>query len=631
MTRKSTELRKPQKPRKLSEAQKKLVAGNQRFKCNNSPGSNLAGLGNYECPLWVDGGQHAGCFDKSGYAIDHIDEWILTNDDSPENLQALCLSCHRVKTSNFMMNRPAVLTDPNTNLIDIKTPKINATKHDINFMMDRFAISTNYETNLINIETPKINTMKHDINFMMDRFAISSDSETNLIDIETPKINTMKHDDDKYEDNGCSMQSVMPLPQIPTDQVTNKNNKFKYNCEKCDFHVNAKSTFEKHKLTGKHLSDKRAIRSDKQLISKCEICGYVPANVNYMKVHALYAHSTVEDRTKSFPYYCMLCDYGTFFTKKYEQHLISRSHKGVIKFSKNTINQSNEDPNSQKITPIDKSNEDTNSQPITPIDQSNDDPNSQKITPIDKSNDDSNSQKITPIDKSNEDTNSQPITQIDQSNEDPNSQPITQIDQSNEDPNSQPITQIDQSNEDPIIYGNVDQSNDDPSIYDNVDLNSQKITPTDQSNDDPYISNNENKTSNDDKLTTIKTFEYNCDKCNFHVDAKSLFNKHLLTGIHLTGSRAERCDKLQRVKCEFCDHIPSNNKNMRLHILNKHSTLEERKKTFVYYCELCNCGVLSQKAYGNHIATRKHKYFAAVKSNNNNDPNNAIESSEFPE
>jgi len=110
---------------------------------------------------------------------------------------------------------------------------------------------------------------------------------------------------------------------------------FKYNCEKCDYHINAKSLYDKHLLTGKHLTGARMIRCDKQLIEKCEICGYVPANVNYMKLHALNAHSTIEDRKKSFPYYCEICDYGTFFEKVHDQHLISRNHKNVVKYAAN--------------------------------------------------------------------------------------------------------------------------------------------------------------------------------------------------------------------------------------------------------------------------------------------------------
>jgi 5-methylcytosine-specific restriction endonuclease McrA len=72
--------------RKVTAAVKKRVAGKQRFTC----AGNIDG---YTCP------QGGTPFDEAGYEIDHIVELRDggTNDES--NLQALCLMCHRVKTS----------------------------------------------------------------------------------------------------------------------------------------------------------------------------------------------------------------------------------------------------------------------------------------------------------------------------------------------------------------------------------------------------------------------------------------------------------------------------------------------------------------------------------------------------
>ena len=82
--------------RTLTESQKKIVAGRQRFKCANKPGSKV--VKDYECPLW----KHSdGSFEESLYEIDHIKEF-LTKNDSLKNLQALCLNCHRIKTTRFM-------------------------------------------------------------------------------------------------------------------------------------------------------------------------------------------------------------------------------------------------------------------------------------------------------------------------------------------------------------------------------------------------------------------------------------------------------------------------------------------------------------------------------------------------
>lgn len=92
------------KQRKVSESDKKTVAGRQRFKCANKPNSNLEKLENYRCPLWAIKDKHRGIFDETGYDIDHIKEFCLTGNDDISNLQALCKFCHLVKTKNFMKN-----------------------------------------------------------------------------------------------------------------------------------------------------------------------------------------------------------------------------------------------------------------------------------------------------------------------------------------------------------------------------------------------------------------------------------------------------------------------------------------------------------------------------------------------
>ncbi len=88
--------------RKLSESVKKIIAGRQFYKCANKPDSNLPGIGTYRCPLWrLSEIEIRGCFDESGYEIDHVEEYVLSQNDSTENLQALCKMCHAVKTKNF--------------------------------------------------------------------------------------------------------------------------------------------------------------------------------------------------------------------------------------------------------------------------------------------------------------------------------------------------------------------------------------------------------------------------------------------------------------------------------------------------------------------------------------------------
>lgn len=97
-------------PRKnISFAFKNRIAGKQRFKCNNMPGKKIRGLEDYDCPLWESTRQ--GSFDECGYEIDHIIEHSINENDSENNLQALCRFCHMVKTKKFMMKIQSDVTN----------------------------------------------------------------------------------------------------------------------------------------------------------------------------------------------------------------------------------------------------------------------------------------------------------------------------------------------------------------------------------------------------------------------------------------------------------------------------------------------------------------------------------------
>lgn len=79
--------------RKLTRIQKEFIAGRQRYKCANKPGSNIKYLENYLCPLWSGTDEFKGSFDESGYEIDQ--------NYSPDNFQALCISCYNVKINRL--------------------------------------------------------------------------------------------------------------------------------------------------------------------------------------------------------------------------------------------------------------------------------------------------------------------------------------------------------------------------------------------------------------------------------------------------------------------------------------------------------------------------------------------------
>lgn len=88
--------------RKITESQKEMVACEQFYKCKNEPGSKLEEQLKYKCPLWAKSNLGVqGIFDKAGYEIEHT----VCGDDSDSNLQALCTSCHSVKTKYFMITK----------------------------------------------------------------------------------------------------------------------------------------------------------------------------------------------------------------------------------------------------------------------------------------------------------------------------------------------------------------------------------------------------------------------------------------------------------------------------------------------------------------------------------------------
>ncbi len=117
-----------------------------------------------------------------------------------------------------------------------------------------------------------------------------------------------------------------------------KNTEYKYVCEKCDFRTNAKSLWDKHLITGKHISGERAPRCDKKLPDKCPHCDYKPkSNIN-MKQHLLSAHSSNEEKEKEYKYYCNHCDFGSFAQQTYETHLQTDKHKQMIKMLNKVVN-----------------------------------------------------------------------------------------------------------------------------------------------------------------------------------------------------------------------------------------------------------------------------------------------------
>ena len=89
----------------LSIGNQKLLLGKQSYKCANKPGKFCKGLEDYKCPLWQKVNEDRGSFDQSGFELDHIKELAISGDNSLNNFQALCKSCHSVKTKKFLIKK----------------------------------------------------------------------------------------------------------------------------------------------------------------------------------------------------------------------------------------------------------------------------------------------------------------------------------------------------------------------------------------------------------------------------------------------------------------------------------------------------------------------------------------------
>ncbi len=103
-------------------------------------------------------------------------------------------------------------------------------------------------------------------------------------------------------------------------------------------------------------------------------------------------------------------------------------------------------------------------------------------------------------------------------------------------------------------------------------------------------------------------YKYTCGQCKYNTNYKSQWNKHIDTEKHKTGKRKIRSDKKDPPKCTICNHTSTDITNLKLHILNKHSTIEEKQNKFKY----CDFGSFSKRLYDRHLKTKKHKHIQNI-------------------
>jgi len=101
-------------------------------------------------------------------------------------------------------------------------------------------------------------------------------------------------------------------------------------------------------------------------------------------------------------------------------------------------------------------------------------------------------------------------------------------------------------------------------------------------------------------------YKFNCDNCEYNCNYESEWIKHCNTELHKTGTRKKRSDYKESYECEKCEYKTRNIIILKQHKLNEHSNLEERKKEFKYYCELCDIGTFSKDLFNNHKKSNKH-------------------------
>jgi hypothetical protein len=104
-------------------------------------------------------------------------------------------------------------------------------------------------------------------------------------------------------------------------------------------------------------------------------------------------------------------------------------------------------------------------------------------------------------------------------------------------------------------------------------------------------------------------YKYFCNSCDYGTNLYSAYYKHLRTELHLTGKRKIRSDKkcLDEYVCNKCNHKSTSEHNDKIHYLNNHASIEEKRKEFKYFCETCNSGTFSLTEYKKHLERKTHK------------------------
>ncbi len=110
----------------------------------------------------------------------------------------------------------------------------------------------------------------------------------------------------------------------------NLEKKKKYECIKCNYVTNYKSSYDKHLSSNIHITGEKKVRSDKK-DNKCEICNEIFASQQSLKDHKINKHTDIKNKKENYKYYCECCYIGTNTETIYKKHIESKKHQSIIK------------------------------------------------------------------------------------------------------------------------------------------------------------------------------------------------------------------------------------------------------------------------------------------------------------
>ena len=108
--------------------------------------------------------------------------------------------------------------------------------------------------------------------------------------------------------------------------------------------------------------------------------------------------------------------------------------------------------------------------------------------------------------------------------------------------------------------------------------------------------------------------KYFCEICNYGCNHNNVYMKHIKSEKHL------RHGVKKVFNCTQCDYkTETSHWNLKMHIMSKHSTIEEKLKE-KYYCAICDSIFFSPLFYKNHIKSILHINNSVLNNINNGLP-----------